>query len=278
MIYLYTIYGIFIFFATLFGIVIGSFLNVVIYRVPEGRTISKGHSMCMSCGHELAAKDLVPLFSWLFLRGKCRYCKAPVPSRYAKIESLTGLVFMLAAILHKETALWILNTDVYFIYDFAYYVLFVIAGAATIATMMIYHDTGKGFPGLALYALIPGILSTTLLTLYTKKIDWVLSLKYTAIACLISAIFVILCKLSAFITKAEYTKADLGMDMDFAGIMLFAAYLWMGHYDVGLITYLSYAVAYIIFRRAMKGRASDRYTGIIAAAVVVILMIIRYFI
>ena len=81
------------FFAGVFGLVIGSFLNVCIYRIPEGRTIVKGHSMCMSCGHVLGAADLVPLFSWLFLKGKCRYCCAPIASRYAKIEGLTGLVF-----------------------------------------------------------------------------------------------------------------------------------------------------------------------------------------
>ena len=70
------------------GAAVGSFLNVVIYRIPEGRTISKGHSMCMSCGHTLGALDLVPVFSWLFLGGKCRYCKAPVSSRYRRFGIL----------------------------------------------------------------------------------------------------------------------------------------------------------------------------------------------
>src|ERR1035437_8502656 len=84
-------------FACIFGLIIGSFLNVCIYRVPEGRTIVKGHSMCMSCGHTLGALDLVPLLSWVFLRGKCRYCGSPIASRYAKIESLTGLVFAVLA-------------------------------------------------------------------------------------------------------------------------------------------------------------------------------------
>ncbi len=84
-------------FACIFGFIIGSFLNVCIYRIPEGRTIVKGHSMCMSCGHTLGALDLVPLFSWVFLKGKCRYCGSPIASRYAKIESLTGLVFAVLA-------------------------------------------------------------------------------------------------------------------------------------------------------------------------------------
>jgi len=86
--------------AGMFGAVIGSFTNVCIYRIPEHRTIVKGHSMCMTCGHELGALDLVPIFSWLFLGGKCRYCKTPISSRYIKIESLTALMYILMACTH----------------------------------------------------------------------------------------------------------------------------------------------------------------------------------
>ena len=86
--------------AGMFGAVIGSFTNVCIYRIPEHRTVVKGHSMCMTCGHELGALDLVPIFSWLCLGGKCRYCKTPISSRYIKIESLTALMYILMAATH----------------------------------------------------------------------------------------------------------------------------------------------------------------------------------
>ena len=59
-----------------FGICIGSFLNVCIYRIPLKETIVSDRSHCMKCGHTLAWYDLFPLFSWLSLGGKCRYCKA----------------------------------------------------------------------------------------------------------------------------------------------------------------------------------------------------------
>ena len=72
----------------LVGSVIGSFLNVVIYRVPRGISIAKGRSFCPSCGHTLSARDLFPFFSWIFLRGKCRYCKAPISPRYPLVELL----------------------------------------------------------------------------------------------------------------------------------------------------------------------------------------------
>ena len=78
------------------GIIIGSFLNVCIYRIPAKETIVKGSSHCMTCKHPLNWMDLFPLFSWLFLRGKCRYCGAKISKRYPIIESLTGVLFVLA--------------------------------------------------------------------------------------------------------------------------------------------------------------------------------------
>ena len=79
-----------------FGTVIGSFLNVLIYRLPQGMDFKKGSSICTSCKHELNWKDLFPLFSWLFLRGKCRYCKAPISARYPIVEALNGVSYVLA--------------------------------------------------------------------------------------------------------------------------------------------------------------------------------------
>jgi leader peptidase (prepilin peptidase)/N-methyltransferase len=77
----------------IYGTIIGSFLNVVIYRTPKKEGIVKGRSHCMSCNHTLAWYDLFPVLSWVFLRGKCRYCSAAVSGRYALVESLTGLSY-----------------------------------------------------------------------------------------------------------------------------------------------------------------------------------------
>lgn len=81
----------------LYGLCIGSFLNVIIYRLPIGLSIAKGRSMCPQCGHTLHAPDLVPLFSFLALRGKCRYCGGAISGRYPAVEGLTGLAFGLCA-------------------------------------------------------------------------------------------------------------------------------------------------------------------------------------
>ena len=78
------------------GIVIGSFLNVCIYRYPIHLSISKGYSFCPQCNHRLMPIDLIPVFSYLFLKGKCRYCGDPIPLRYPFVELLGGLAFLLA--------------------------------------------------------------------------------------------------------------------------------------------------------------------------------------
>ncbi|MDD3796686.1 MAG: prepilin peptidase [Lachnospiraceae bacterium] len=72
------------------GSCIFSYLNVLIYRVPRRIDFVKGRSFCPTCHHELRAKDLVPLFSWLFLRRRCRYCGEPISSRYFWVELLGG--------------------------------------------------------------------------------------------------------------------------------------------------------------------------------------------
>lgn len=74
----------------LFGLTIGSFLNVVIYRWPHEISFAKGRSFCPACRHPLAARDLVPLVSYLVLRGRCRYCRARISWRYPLVEFLTG--------------------------------------------------------------------------------------------------------------------------------------------------------------------------------------------
>lgn len=78
----------------LYGIVIGSFLNVCIYRLPKKENIVTTRSHCMQCGYQLKWYDLVPLFSWLALGGRCRNCKAKISVQYPIIEALNGVLYL----------------------------------------------------------------------------------------------------------------------------------------------------------------------------------------
>ena len=86
-----------LFFAGILGAVIGSFLNVCIYRIPRDESIAFPPSHCPHCLHRLGPLDLIPIVSWIFLKGKCRYCAASITSRYPLVEVLTALLFMQAA-------------------------------------------------------------------------------------------------------------------------------------------------------------------------------------
>jgi leader peptidase (prepilin peptidase)/N-methyltransferase len=79
-------------FAFVFGAVVGSFLNVVIARVPAGLSIVKPGSRCPRCGAEIAWYDNIPILSWLLLRARCRRCKEPISARYPAVELLTALL------------------------------------------------------------------------------------------------------------------------------------------------------------------------------------------
>jgi leader peptidase (prepilin peptidase)/N-methyltransferase len=78
----------------LLGLCVGSFLNVVIYRLPRGESIVTGRSHCALCGQVIAWYDLIPLLSYLLLGGKCRHCKAAISWRYPLVECLTAGLFL----------------------------------------------------------------------------------------------------------------------------------------------------------------------------------------
>lgn len=131
---------IFYLYSFLIGICIASFMNVVIWRVPQGLSIVKGRSFCPSCEHELKWVDLIPIFSFLFLRGKCRYCGGKIPARDTIIECIGGIfaVFCFWKYPFQLDALYLL-------------ILFMILLAIT----MIDYDTMEIPNGLVLALFVP---------------------------------------------------------------------------------------------------------------------------
>lgn len=121
-----------IFFYFFLGVAFGSFSNVVIMRLHSGeKGIFGGRSHCADCKHPLSMWDLVPLFSWLFLRGKCRYCRKPISMQYPLVEFIMGVMFVFgyvaSAFLGQQNPLyevWLLiilfSFTILFIYDLLY--------------------------------------------------------------------------------------------------------------------------------------------------------------
>jgi leader peptidase (prepilin peptidase)/N-methyltransferase len=87
------------------GLIVGSFLNVVIHRLPRGESLVRPGSRCPRCSHAVAPWDNVPVLSYLWLRGRCRHCRARISWRYPAIELLTGVLFASVALRYGATAL-----------------------------------------------------------------------------------------------------------------------------------------------------------------------------
>jgi leader peptidase (prepilin peptidase)/N-methyltransferase len=85
-------------FSAVLGLLVGSFLNVCILRIPRDESITVGRSHCMSCGHTLSPLELMPVFSWLALRGRCRSCGVKVSPRYLVVEALNAILYLLVAL------------------------------------------------------------------------------------------------------------------------------------------------------------------------------------
>jgi leader peptidase (prepilin peptidase) / N-methyltransferase len=124
------------------GSCVGSFINALVYRLKTNQSVARGRSMCPHCRHVLAWNDLFPLFSFLFLRARCRYCRAKISWQYPVVEFITGVLFVIvflaiyqfnnlttAGLLNcqivKLLAYWIFISflTIIFLYDLKYYLI-----------------------------------------------------------------------------------------------------------------------------------------------------------
>lgn len=92
-----------------FGLVVGSFLNCVIYRLEKKKSFLKGRSFCPHCCHFLSWKDLIPVLSFLILRGRCRYCGKKISVQYPLVEISTGLLFLLIALSNSQFSFFLIS-------------------------------------------------------------------------------------------------------------------------------------------------------------------------
>lgn len=87
------------------GLILGSFLNALLFRFNTGKSVMHGRSACMRCGHALGASDLIPLLSFVFLRGRCRYCATPISWQYPAVEA-TACILALLVYLEVGLTVW----------------------------------------------------------------------------------------------------------------------------------------------------------------------------
>ncbi|MBR2865633.1 MAG: prepilin peptidase [Elusimicrobiaceae bacterium] len=143
-------------FATIFGLIIGSFLNVCIYRIPRNKSIVWPPSGCPKCGKHIAFYDNIPLLSYLILWGKCRHCKAPISCQYPIVEFITGALTLLF-VWHWGLTPWtaVLLTAVYCL---------IILSVIDLELMIIPDRFSLGLIvlGLATFALNPNFAGTLL--------------------------------------------------------------------------------------------------------------------
>jgi leader peptidase (prepilin peptidase)/N-methyltransferase len=172
----------------IFGTMIGSFLNVVIYRIPKGESIVFPASKCQSCQSALKWWHNIPLFSWLMLRGKCHFCKAKVSAQYPMVELLTGIIFV----------------TLYFKLGLVWYLPFVAASfAALLALVMIDFK----------YMAVPDNVNFTALIFALIQPDFLMGLLYASIA---AGGLYLIGLLSSFIARKQ---AMGGADVIVAGTM-----------------------------------------------------------
>ena len=103
------------------GITFGSFYTLAVYRIPNGQDITHTHSYCPKCKHKLNILDLIPVFSYIFLGGKCRYCKEKIRPRYLILETISGIFFVVVAYL---MGLSIFNIEIAKVIEYSFFALY----------------------------------------------------------------------------------------------------------------------------------------------------------
>ena len=144
-------------FVILFGLCIGSFLNVCIYRIAREESIVFPASHCTNCGYQLKAKDLVPVLSYIFLGGKCRSCKEKISIKYPIVEILNSLLYVV----------------IYSVYGFSFdFIKFAIFASLMIVIGLIDLDTKYVFNSTIVFGVVTGLLFFISEWIITKNIPW----------------------------------------------------------------------------------------------------------
>lgn len=228
-----------------FGALIGSFLNVVVYRVPAGRSIVSPPSACGACGHAIRPYDNIPVVSWLVLRGKCRDCGTSISARYPLVEFATAVVFAVVAWVFLPAVL-VAATATALVAALLQLIAYLYLAAISIALALIDLDTRRLPNVLVLpsYA-VGGVLLTTVSALTG---DW---------AALLTAALGVLIWGGLYFALAVIWTGGMGFgDVKLAGALgLFLGFLGWPTLGVGIVTgFLAGGLFGIALMLAGRGR------------------------
>jgi len=233
-----------IIFIFIFGLLIGSFLNVVIYRLRAGGSVIKGRSYCPQCKKTLHFFDLLPLFSFFIQRGHCRYCQQKISWQYPLVELTTALLFLI--VYHKFLLSYTLPYDKLLItnYQLLFTNLILIIGywVFTCFLIIIFAYDFKHYL-IADKVVIPGAILAFLFSFINPEVDWWASLIG---ATLISGFFALL----IFITKGK----GMGWGDVKLGLLVGALLGWQVSLLALLIAFVSGSLVGIILIIAKKKR------------------------
>jgi leader peptidase (prepilin peptidase)/N-methyltransferase len=238
--------------ATLVGLLMGSFANVCIHRMPQHLSVVWARSACPSCGAGVRGYDNIPLLSWLILRGRCRDCQAPIAARYPLVEALTGLLFLAVALRFGPQA----GTGVMALFALALLILFF-----TDLETMLLPDA----------ITLPGVLAGILLAPWNPLLDQrpgVLSPMLQALAGAASGAGLILAVMLAWRLYSRYRfKGELSEEMRTGmgqGDLKMLAFIgaFVGLRQVFYVTFSAAVLGSLVGLALMMGRRAGRYTAL----------------
>ncbi len=171
------------------GTFFGSFFTLAVYRIPLKKDITHEHSFCPNCNHKLGVLDLIPVFSYLFLQGKCRYCGEKVRIRYLLLEVLSGLVFLVA---YKALHIQVMDLEFSKIAQFVFFV-------AMYITLVLIAGIDKEYRKINSSILVFGGICQMLYILYLYVIEDASMYRYS----IYFAIFILIFSLNTFLNKKK---------------------------------------------------------------------------
>ena len=163
------------------GIYFGSFFTLAVYRIPKGENITYKHSYCPNCNHKLGIADLVPVFSYIFLGAKCRYCKQKIRPRYFILEILSGISFVLFA----------MSFNIDFLNIETYKIVYFVLGILYFSALVIIAGIDREKHMIQKSVLLYGIITCALYMIYSCTINYNNVYAYVIYLCFIAVLLII---------------------------------------------------------------------------------------